>query len=91
MLHAQTIVEGGWRNKLAYLGLADLQMPIIHTWNISLNMWTYHANYRRALPPAGAFLRCEWHGDGPSVAPAVLHFRKHDSMKHLICLHGMPS
>ena len=37
---------GGWRNKLAYLGLTDLQMPIIHTWNVSLNMWNYHTNYR---------------------------------------------
>ncbi len=43
---AQNVVEGGWRNKLAYLGLADLQMPIIHTWNVSLNMWNYHLNYR---------------------------------------------
>ena len=42
-------MEGGWRNKLAYLGLADLQMPIIHTWNISLNMWNYHTNYRCAI------------------------------------------
>jgi hypothetical protein len=45
----QTVVEGGWRNKLAYLGLADLQMPIIHTWNVSLNMWNFHTNYRRAV------------------------------------------
>lgn len=42
----QNVVEGGWRNKLAYMGLADLQMPIIHTWNVSLNMWNYHLNYR---------------------------------------------
>ncbi|CAL5221674.1 g3905 [Coccomyxa viridis] len=40
------VVGGGWRNKLAYLGLTDLQMPIIHTWNVSLNMWNYHTNYR---------------------------------------------
>ena len=43
---AQNVVEGGWRNKLAYMGLHDLQMPIIHTWNVSLNMWNYHTNYR---------------------------------------------
>lgn len=42
----QDVVGGGWRNKLAYLGLTDLQMPIIHTWNVSLNMWNYHTNYR---------------------------------------------
>ena len=35
----QDVVGGGWRNKLAYMGLSDLQMPIIHTWNVSLNMW----------------------------------------------------
>ena len=43
---------GGWRNKLAYLGLTDLQMPIIHTWNVSLNMWNYHTNYRYGPSPA---------------------------------------
>lgn len=48
MLCAQTVVEGGWRNKLAYLGLVDLQMPIVHTWNVSLGMWNYHTNYRWA-------------------------------------------
>ncbi len=42
----QTVVEGGWRNKLAYAGLIDLQMPIVHTWNMSLGMWNYHTNYR---------------------------------------------
>ena len=42
----QDVVGGGWRNKLAYMGLSDLQMPIIHTWNVSLNMWNYHTNYR---------------------------------------------
>ena len=46
----QNVVEGGWRNKLAYMGLADLQMPIIHTWNVSLNMWNYHLNYRYRRP-----------------------------------------
>jgi len=48
----QDVVGGGWRNKLAYMGLSDLQMPIIHTWNVSLNMWNYHTNYRYGqLPP----------------------------------------
>ena len=47
---AQNVVEGGWRNKLAYMGLHDLQMPIIHTWNVSLNMWNYHTNYRCPVP-----------------------------------------
>ncbi|CAL8468940.1 g8481 [Coccomyxa elongata] len=42
----RTVVEGGWRNKLAYAGLIDLQMPIVHTWNMSLGMWNYHTNYR---------------------------------------------
>ena len=42
----QDVMGGGWRNKLAYLGLTDLQMPIIHTCNVSLNMWNYHTNYR---------------------------------------------
>lgn len=45
-LGLQTVVEGGWRNKLAYAGLIDLQMPIVHTWNVSLGMWNYHTNYR---------------------------------------------
>ena len=48
----QDVVGGGWRNKLAYLGLTDLQMPIIHTWNVSLNMWNYHTNYRCSPWPA---------------------------------------
>ncbi len=45
-LIAQGVASGGWRNQLAYMGLVDLQMPIVHTWNVSLNMWNYHTNYR---------------------------------------------
>ena len=60
----QEVVGGGWRNKLAYLGLADLQMPIIHTWNVSLNMWNYHINYRHSpTSPANPLLTrspCCW-------------------------------
>ena len=58
VVRLQATVEGGWRNKLAYLGLADLQMPIIHTWNVSLNMWNYHVNYRCCSPPHDALQPC---------------------------------
>ena len=63
-------MEGGWRNKLAYLGLADLQMPIIHTWNVSLNMWNYHVNYRCASSPS-ALHRCSVHCQLLSKAATV--------------------
>ena len=57
-MQLQATVEGGWRNKLAYLGLADLQMPIIHTWNVSLNMWNYHVNYRCSSPSHSCLASC---------------------------------
>jgi hypothetical protein len=31
---------------MAYPVMNQLNIPIIHTWNVSLGMWNYHINYR---------------------------------------------
>lgn len=38
-------MEGGWRNKIAYPIIEDLNIPIMRTWNETVPLWSYHHHY----------------------------------------------
>ena len=44
------IVEGGWRNKIAYSWMEDLGVPVMRTWNETVPLWSYHHHYHPHNP-----------------------------------------
>ena len=44
-VHVQVVVEGGWRNKIAYPIIESLNIPIMRTWNQTVPMWSLHHHY----------------------------------------------
>ena len=45
LLLLQVILEGGWRNRIAYRAMSQLGIPIMRTWNESVPLWQYHHHY----------------------------------------------
>ncbi|KAK9901586.1 hypothetical protein WJX75_003489 [Coccomyxa subellipsoidea] len=41
----QVVVEGGWRNRIAYPIIESLNIPIMRTWNETVPMWSFHHHY----------------------------------------------
>lgn len=63
----QTIVEGGWRNRLSLPVMARLGIPVMHTWNLSVPLWEYHHGFQVPLGPL--LLHCP---KGPRPLPAAI-------------------
>ncbi|BDA42198.1 hypothetical protein COCOBI_03-0850 [Coccomyxa sp. Obi] len=41
----EVVVEGGWRNRIAYPIIESLNIPIMRTWNQTVPLWNFHHHY----------------------------------------------
>lgn len=39
-------MEGGWRNAIANPVIGGMGLPIMHTWNYSVQLWQFHHHYQ---------------------------------------------
>ena len=46
----QVVVEGGWRNRIAYPWMEALGVPVMRTWNETVPLWSYHHQYHPHNP-----------------------------------------
>lgn len=42
----EILTRGGWRNEIANPIMASYSIPVMHTWNQSLELWQFHHHYQ---------------------------------------------
>ena len=43
---AEKVARGGWRNVMSNPLMAELGVPVMHTWNYSVPIWNLHHHYQ---------------------------------------------
>ena len=46
---AEKVARGGWRNVMSNPLMAELGVPVMHTWNYSVPIWNLHHHYQACL------------------------------------------